>query len=361
MQDAAAHDDGLRIEAITSNVPALVFQLQRHPDGRLNSLFTSKAVQAVCSEPGPASEIPWIPCVSNLHPDDRDSFFAAMLLSAQKQTHWNWEGRVIVLPRDVKWINLRAVPCPMPDGSTVWDGIILNITLTKRREDESQQAREILEKLSDHIQLAREEERAKISREIHDELGGILTTLKMDLGWLSKRTDDPVTLERAQTMLQLTRQALQTARRISADLRPDALDNLGLVAAMEEYANKVLGRLGIEYNFDAPDQEPVLEDRHATAIFRIYQESLTNVVRHAQASAVEVRIALEPGSLEIAISDNGIGIGIEPERPTHPQSYGILGMQERARQMGGKITITSARGKGTEVRLLVPLTETVTP
>lgn len=356
MRDSAAHDDGLRIEAITANVPALVFQLQRHADGSLRSLFTSKAAKTVCSEPGPASDVPWIPCVSNLHPDDRESFVAAMLLSAQKQLHWNWEGRVIVPPEDVKWINLRAVPRAMPDGSTVWDGIILNITLTKRREDESQQARKVLEKLSDHIQLAREEERAKISREIHDELGGILTTLKMDLGWLSKRMNDRDLLERTQAMTQLTRQALHTARRISADLRPDALDNLGLVAAMEEYAQKGLGRLGIDCHFVAPDQEPLLGDQQATAIFRIFQESLTNVIRHAQASAVEIRMALEPGCMEITIRDNGVGI--IPEAPAHPRSYGILGMQERARQMGGKLLIASRPGQGTEVRVLVPRTET---
>jgi len=353
MQDAASHDDGMRIEAIAANVPAMLFQLQRHGDGSLCCLFTSKAVLAVCGEQENSADAHWIPCISNLHPDDRDSFFSAMTLSAMQLTHWNWEGRIIVAPRGEKWINLRAVPCAMPDGSTVWDGIILNITLSKQREDESLHARLALEKFSDHIQRAREEERSKISREIHDELGGILSTLKMDLGWLDKRMNDPVLLQRTQAMAQLIRAALQTARRIAAGLRPGALDNLGLVAAMEEHAATLLGRLGIGYSFTPPEQEVELDDVRATAIFRIFQESLTNIVRHAMAKTVEIQFALSPEELAISIRDDGCGA--IPDRTQCPQSYGILGMRERAKQLGGELTVSGIPGHGTTVRLNLPL------
>lgn len=346
------HDDGLRIEAITANVPALVFQLQQDTDGSLKSLFTSKAVKAVCSEPDPDSDRPWLPCISNLHPDDCKSFFDAMSVSARKQTHWNWEGRVIVPPGDIKWINLRAVPRTMKDGATLWDGIILNITLSKQREDESLHARELLEKLSGHVQSAREDERSKIAREIHDELGGILSTLKMDLGWLAKRMHDPALLERTQAMSQLTVAALHTARRIAADLRPAALDNLGLAAAMEEHAATLLGQRGIAYRFTPPQEEVKLDDQRATAIFRIFQESLTNVVRHAAATSVTIELTPTTNSLGIIISDNGSGMdtGLIPAA----QSYGILGMQERAKQLGGKLSIRSTLGQGTTVQLDIP-------
>jgi signal transduction histidine kinase len=333
-----------------------VFQLQLQTNGQLNCLFTSKAVIAVCGEEESADSHHWIPCISNLHPGDRESFFSAMNLSARELTHWNWEGRIIVPPGDEKWINLRAVPCIMPDGATVWDGIILNITLSKRREDESRHARQALEKLSGHIQRAREEERLKISREIHDELGGILTALKMDLGWLSKHLVEPPLLERAQAMTQLTRQALHTARRISADLRPNALDNLGLVAAMEEYAQQVLGRLGITCIFTLPEQEPEMDEQRAIAIFRIVQESVTNIVRHAEATLVEIQLVLSPSHMNITIRDNGTGM--PSSRHPHAQSYGILGMQERARQLGGKLAIISGIQEGTEVSLNVPLLAT---
>ncbi|MBZ0104504.1 MAG: hypothetical protein K8H84_02630 [Sulfuricella denitrificans] len=351
-QDASLHDDGLRIEAITANVPALVFQLQQDADGGLKSLFTSKAVKAVCSEPDPDSDIPWLPCISNLHPDDRTSFFDAMRLSAQKQTHWNWEGRVIVPPGDIKWINLRAVPRTVTDGSTLWDGIILNITLSKQREDESLHARELLEKLSGHVQSAREDERTKIAREIHDELGGILSTLKMDLGWLAKRMHDQALLERTQAMSQLTMEALHTARRIAADLRPAALDNLGLVAAMEEHAATLLGQRGIAYSLIPPQQEVELDDQRATTIFRIFQESLTNVVRHAAATSVTIELMPTTDALGIIISDNGSGM--DTDRIPSFQSYGILGMQERAKQLGGKLNIHSTPGHGTTVHLQLP-------
>ena len=353
MQDAVSHDDGMRIEAIAANVPALVFQLQRQADGSLCCLFTSKAVRAVCGEPEKAGDATWIPCISNLHPADRDSFFSAMTLSARQLTHWNWEGRIIVSPGDEKWINLRAVPRAMPHGVTVWDGIILNITLSKQREDESLHARFALEKFSDHIQRAREEERSKIAREIHDELGGILSTLKMDLGWLDKRMNDAVMLERIHAMTQLIREALQTARRISADLRPGALDNLGLVAAMEEHAAALLGRLGIAYSFTPPKQEVELDDLRATAIFRIFQESLTNIVRHATAQTVEIQFALSPEELALSIRDDGCGI--IPHQTQRPQSYGILGMQERAKQLGGELSVSGTPGQGTTVRLNLPL------
>jgi two-component system sensor histidine kinase UhpB len=353
MRDDISRDDGMRIEAIAANVPALVFQLQRQPDGSLCSLFTSKAVCTVCGEQINAGDAGRIPCISNLHPDDRDSFFSAMALSARQLTHWNWEGRIIVPPSEEKWINLRAVPCVMRDGSTVWDGIILNITLSKQREDESLHARFALEKLSDHIQRAREEERSKISREIHDELGGILSTLKMDLGWLAKRMNDPALLERTQAMAQLIGESLQTARRISADLRPGALDNLGLVAAMEEHAATLLGRQGIAYSFTPPEQEAELDDVRATAIFRIFQESLTNIVRHAKARTVEIHFALAPEELTISIRDDGCGmIQAQTQRP---QSYGILGMQERAKQLGGELVVSGTPGHGTTVRLNLPL------
>lgn len=355
MQDAVPHDDGMRIEAIAANVPAMVFQLQRQGDGSLSCLFTSKAVCAVCGEQENAADAHWIPCISNLHPDDRDSFYSAMTRSAMQLTHWNWEGRITAPPHDEKWINLRAVPRAMPDGSTVWDGIILNITLSKQREDESLHARLSLEKLSDHIQRAREEERSKIAREIHDELGGILSTLKMDLGWLDKRMSEPALLARTQAMAQLIREALQTARRISADLRPGVLDNLGLVAAMEEYAATLLGRLGITYSFTPPEQDVELDDQRATAIFRIFQESLTNIVRHAKAEAVEIEFVLSPETLAIFIRDDGNGL--IPERATPPQSYGILGMQERAKQLGGELIVIGTPGHGTTVHLNLPFND----
>lgn len=353
MQDPSLQDYEARLEAMTANIPGLVFQLQQRADESLHCLYTSKGLSAVCGERENDADTSWIGCISNLHPDDREGFFSAMAVSARDLTHWNWEGRITAPPGETKWINLRAMPRAMPDGTTIWDGIILNITLSKQREDESLHARELLEKLSGHIQRAREDERTKIAREIHDELGGILTTLKMDMGWLTKRMDEPALLERAQAMTRLIMEGLHTARRIAADLRPSALDNLGLAAAMEEYAATLLGRLGIAYSFTPPEQEPELDNQRTTAIFRIFQESLTNIVRHAAATSVEIQIARSPDGLDIAISDNGGGMA--SKRPPGSQSYGILGMQERAKQLGGELTINSTPGHGTTVFLRIPL------
>ncbi len=353
MQGTALHDYEARLEAMTANIPGLVFQLQRRADKSLHGLYASKGLSTLCGEHDNADDMPWIGCINNLHPEDRAGFFAAMEVSAQKLTHWNWEGRITIPPGNAKWINLRAMPRAMADGSTIWDGIILNITLSKQREDESQHARELLEKLSGHIQHAREDERTKIAREIHDELGGILTTLKMDLGWLGKRiAHDPALLERTQAMTRLIMEALHTARRIAADLRPGALDNLGLAAAMEEHAAMLLGQRGIAYRLTPPEQELELDDLHATAIFRIFQESLTNIVRHASATAVEILLTRSPHGLGVTIRDDGNGI--IPHRASSSPSYGILGMQERAKRLGGDLSISSKPGLGTTVCLHIP-------
>jgi signal transduction histidine kinase len=354
MQGIQLHDHRARLEGMTANIPGLVFQLQQRADKSLHVLYSSRSLSTLCGECTNADDTAWTGCINNFHPEDRAGFFATMEASAQRLTHWNWEGRITAPACNTKWINLRAMPSVMADGSTIWDGIILNITRSKQRENESLHARELLEKLSGHIQHAREDERTKIAREIHDELGGILTTLKMDLGWLGKRiAHDPALLERTQAMTQLIMEALHTARRIAADLRPAALDNLGLTAAMEEHAAKLLGRRGITYRLTPPEQEFDLDDLHATAIFRIFQESLTNIVRHAAATAVEILLTRSPHGLGVTIRDDGSGI--TPHRAPSSQSYGILGMQERAKRLGGDLSISSMPGRGTTVCLHIPV------
>ena len=213
-----------------------------------------------------------------------------------------------------------------------------------------------LRELSAHLQTVRDEERTRIAREIHDALGSALVALKMDLGWLRRRLDgDGEVGAKTATMAKLVDAAVLDVGRIITDLRPSILDHQGLWAAMEWHAQEFLQATGLRGKFEllvAPDA-PRPGDALATAAYRIFQEILNNVARHANATSVHMQVAADAGTLSIKVRDNGRGVTLEQLR--HPQSHGVLGMSERARHLGGRIEIGPVRGGGTLVRAWLPL------
>lgn len=208
--------------------------------------------------------------------------------------------------------------------------------------------------LAASAERTREAERTRIAREIHDDLGQALTGVKMDLAWVRSRvpTDAGLTA-RFDEMGGLLEQAVQIGRRISSDLRPGVLDDLGLAAALRWQAREFTNRTGIAVQIDAPEELAVPDER-ATAAFRICQEALTNVSRHSGASAVAVELREDQGSLSLMIRDNGKGFTTGSGREG---SFGLLGMQERAEAWGGAVSVESAVGSGTTVTLHLPLGE----
>lgn len=233
-------------------------------------------------------------------------------------------------------------------------GVAIDVTEAKQREQEVVRSQERLRELSQHLLSMREEQRTKISREIHDVLGGTLTALKMDLSWLTRHTTEPKLAARAGTMMDLIRDAIDTVRKISADLRPGVLDNLGLFDAIEWEAGKFRERLDIECNINMQVTPVALEDSVATAMFRIFQEALTNISRHAQASRVDIAVTYACNTLTIDVRDNGLGIS--KDELHHNKSYGLVSMSERALQIGATLEINSEAGKGTQVMLRYPVT-----
>jgi signal transduction histidine kinase len=215
-------------------------------------------------------------------------------------------------------------------------------------------ARMELRDLTSHLQTAREEERARVAREIHDELGQALTALKIDLSWLAKRLPGhlPGLVEKARSMSALIDEAIQDVRRVATSLRPRLLDDLGLPAAIEWQAQEFAARTGIDCRLDLADRELVRDRDLATALFRIYQETLTNVARHAEATRVRVCLVEEPEAVVLSIMDDGIGI-TERELAS-PASLGLIGMRERALAWGGEVTVESASGQGTTVTVRIP-------
>jgi signal transduction histidine kinase len=232
----------------------------------------------------------------------------------------------------------------------------------RRKEDAERQLRKSnqeLRALSAHLVSVREEERGRIAREIHDELGQALTALRLDLAWLEKKYSTAAAPPAAPIREQLTEMAelldstIQTVKKISTELRPRILDELGLLPALEWLTDEFRHRTGIRSSFSASRDEVGLAQPEATAIFRIVQESLTNVARHSGATEVRVHLEASDENLMLTIEDNGRGMTAKDRAKIH--SFGILGMKERAQLLGGNIDISSAPGRGTIISLVLPL------
>jgi signal transduction histidine kinase len=230
----------------------------------------------------------------------------------------------------------------------------------KRLEEALRATSEHLRALSASLRSAREEEGARIARELHDELGSALTSLKWDLEDIGKlyleagnQTGSPILREKIEGMMGLIDATINTVRRISSELRPSILDDLGLVAAIEWQAQQFEARTGIICQFDSFVDTTDLSREHATAIFRIFQEALTNIRRHAQATRVNIMIEEEEGEFVLEVRDNGRGIA--EDESIGSRSLGLMGMRERAQLVGGRIEITGVAGKGTVLTVRVPI------
>jgi signal transduction histidine kinase len=218
-----------------------------------------------------------------------------------------------------------------------------------------------LSALSNHLQQLTEKEKASLARELHDELGGVLIAVKMDVAWLQKRASvgEPEIEARWKRLLELLDEGVDVKRRIVENLRPTLLDNMGLLPAVRWITQETCQHAGLQYVESYPDEELLLTDAAAIMVFRLVQESLTNIVKHAHASAVRVEIAIEQSELVLIIEDDGVGI--EPRRRDAIGSHGLATMRHRVRSFGGNLQIDSPAAGGTRVRALLPLARILPP
>jgi PAS domain S-box-containing protein len=210
-----------------------------------------------------------------------------------------------------------------------------------------------LHALAARIQAVREDERTTIAREIHDDLGQVLTAMKMDLVWLMRRLPpDQAIQAKAESMLKLIDNTITSVRRIATTLRPGMLDDLGLAAAIEWQTQDFQERSGIKCTLDMQVGDLVLDDAHSTAVFRIFQETLTNVARHSGATRVSIKLKKTEQELILEVRDNGRGFRLAVG--ANKRSMGLLGMKERALLLGGRCDVRGTPGRGTVVTLRVP-------
>lgn len=227
-------------------------------------------------------------------------------------------------------------------------------TERKKAQEKLRQSHEQLRALSIYLQYVREEERIKIAREVHDELGQALTGLKLQLTWLTSRLPKAQRIlhDRARSMSQRIDETIHTVCRIATELRPGILDTAGLLAALEWQANEFETQTGIECRVKTSISETLWDQDLNTAFFRIFQETLTNIIRHANATKVEVRFSEADGYLVLEVKDNGRGISDAEIHNT--KSIGLLGMRERAALLNGDVSVTGEPGKGTTIITRIP-------
>lgn len=358
-QEAANQAGTSDLLAVASNTPGLVYQFLLRDDDTQAFPYLSRGCASLLgvsasrlrNDPGLLLQL--------IEPEDRASYLETMQASASLLSSWNWEGRIwIETWHDIKWINLRATPRRIDGVGIQWDGLMTNITQGKKAAQDILRSRRQLEELSAHVERVKEEERTRIAREIHDDLGGNLTAIKMALSQLTRRLPESDTLlrEKADYVDALVDRTIEAAHRISRDLRPSTLD-LGIVAAIAWQAQEFEKQLGIPCELRGPGasgEEIDLPADQATGLFRIFQETLTNIGKHAQASRVEVRLDVLDDAIALDVRDNGRGLS--PADRMKPKSFGIRGMVERVHALGGMLEVgPHDAGPGCRVAVRLPL------
>lgn len=232
-------------------------------------------------------------------------------------------------------------------------GVGIDVTERVQREEELRRMSRQLQELTAHINRVREDQRARFARDLHDVLGGLLASIKMDVKRVMRRSEDSGLREITHGLMDLSQQAIDTVREMSEELRPSGLDHLGLEATMRRELARFGARWSLESTFEAPEQAVKLPSARAIGVYRIFQEALTNIARHANAKRIDVRIERSDDEMRMEISDDGCGIGSHEPRVG---SLGILGMRERARDLGGALEIGPRPEGGTTLQLALPIT-----
>ena len=353
-RQALAHSES-DLRAIVANIPGMAYQVVRNRKGDISLRYVSEQSAQLLGIKA---------AVLRTHPDrftklilkeDKPDYLAKLEAAGGVSMSFNWEGRIWMAAwKDVKWVNIRVTQRETPEGQT-WDGIMLNVTHSKLAEEEIRRSRFQISALAAHVETIKERERLHLAREVHDDLGGNLAAIKIGLSWLKQRLPEGETVlaQRTAYLDKVVDQTIEAAHRIASNLRPAMLE-LGIVSAIDWQLQRLAQNSDIAYDFDAPQKNIPLPPDASIAVFRIVQEALTNVAKHAHATRVKVNLDQNQSDLLVCITDNGQGIQPGSKKKSG-HGFGMLGMQERATALGGELVVQPAKRGGTEVSLRIPL------
>lgn len=346
-----------RLAQFEVHLPGLLFQMRQGLQGTLDFPFLSNACHDLLGlEPTQIYARP-SRFEALIIDEDKTSWLDSLRISAQQGQSLNWEGRIrIDAWQDIKWINIRATPQACRGQSMQWTGLMSNITQSKKQEEEIRQSRKQLAELAAHVEEVREQERARIGRDLHDDLGGNLTAIKMMLAQLAKRlpSENPDCTQRISDLDALLDHSIESMHRLAADLRPGILD-AGLVAALEWLTQELRHQTGIDFQLASKHTDIALDPKLATGLFRIAQEACNNICKHAKASTVTLLLHNTQSELLMEIIDNGCGM--DPEAARSPDSFGLRSMHERSIAMGGTFSVASRQEKGSIISVCIPVLE----
>jgi len=344
-----------KLQGFIASMPGMACQIELLKSGSIAFPYVSEGCLALLGiAPG---------CLQNdssnflnlIHPEDISSFLNTLKQSAKTLCFWNWEGRLNLSGNTTKWVSLGATPRNTPGELPRWEGIVLDITQSKLGELEIRRAQHQLQELSSNVQDEKEKERLRIAREIHDEIGSLLTAIKMDLSWLIQRLpkENQLLTDKAITIEGLVSRAISSASNLAQSLRPGFLDHFGIIAAIEIEAQEFSNRSGVSCTIIKSQESIELPEIHTVSLFRIFQETLNNILKHAQAKNAQIEIVKGADHLELIISDDGVGFNDIARNK--PRSFGLRGIYERVAHLGGTVKIASTVDKGTQIAIFIPL------
>jgi signal transduction histidine kinase len=339
-----------RLRQLTSQLPLAIFEYFPGPPARFASISDGVArllpctAQQVCDEPARF--------FAGIHPDDLGAL-AWRDPSATNAADFEWVGRSLASGATPRWLQIRATTAISASGERAIHGAILDVTALKLAQQDLERSRAELRLLASHREARVEQERARLAREFHDELGQVLTSARMQLQLLEKQAaaDSPALRASLKSVEAMIGDAQRSVKEIASDLRPAAL-NLGLAAAIEWIAGRTLGAAGIPCQVAVAAAADRLDDARAIALFRIVQESLSNILRHAGARGVHITLSRREGELQLLIEDDGRGF--DAASVDHRTHFGLLGISERVVALGGTLEIDSSPGAGTRLSVSIP-------
>ncbi len=344
-----------KLQAFIASLPGMACQIQLHHGGTVTFPYASDGCSALLGIAPDVLQNDSSSFLNLIHPDDIPSFLETLKQSATTMCFWKWEGRLNLADNTVKWISLGATPRQAENALPRWEGIVFDITQNKLGELELRHSQQQLKELASHIQEAKEEERLRIAREIHDEIGSLLTAIRIDFSWLSQRLPkgNQLLVDKAAAITELLNKTITSAGNLAQSLRPGFLDDFGIITAIEIEAQEFSARSGVSCTIIKSEEAIDLPEAATISLFRIFQETLNNIMKHAQAKNVQIEIVKGEDHLELVILDDGVGF--TEEARNKPRSFGLRGIHERVAHLGGTVKIASKPNGGTQIAICIPL------